>query len=414
MVSTNERRFAAECIAEGYRLDGRKPTEARSVAVQVGPSWGFAEVTFDKSQAIASTVVEAVAPASDRPNEGTLSISIDLSPASSESAAREALQRSTGHQAFFETRTAIESFVRESRAIDTEALCILAGVKVWAVRVAVDVINDDGNCTDVAMMAVMASLLHARRPDVTVTGREVRVHAMNEREPLPLPVHHIPLAATFAIYGAGKPYENDSAVLDPTKLEEVASNGTASFSFNSQGEVCGVYKAGGLPLRPSTFANCATRAVERSIELSQVLKQAMEDAAADHPLAGSTRPMLVNAEPTAVIRTQVIETKDDDEDQQDVAMSTWNATALPDDKPPSVLAPTENVGQNVKENVDEVPRKKKPEREVQADPLAMSQPELDDDREISDDEDSSSESSSGSDLESAVISKKGKSGNRTG
>lgn len=415
--SLNEKRFAADCIAGGQRLDGRKPTEARSVSVILDPSsWGFAEVMFDKSQAIATTTVEAVCPAADRPNEGILSISIDLSPASSETSAREALHRSSGHQPFFETRTAIESFVRESRAIDTEALCILAGVKVWAIRIAVDITNDDGNCTDVAMMAVMASILHARRPDVTVTGREVRIHPMDEREPLPLPVHHVPLATTFAIFGAGKPYESDAAVVDPTKLEEHASNGTASFAFNAQGEVCGVYKAGGLPLMATTFATCATLSAERAIALTEVLKQAMADAAAEHPLAG-TRPMLVSAEPTAII-TPLMDGKNED-DKPDTTMSIWNAMPLPDDAPP-ILSVTpekekeEAIGMDESDVFEKRPMKEEAVRTWSQKPTSKICETINVDEDKESEGDSSEEGSSDSDLESAVTLKSSAKSRRKG
>lgn len=335
LFSVNERTFATECVGNGRRFDGRKISDARAVSVSVGPTWGFADVSFDSTQAIASTTVEAVAPFPDRPNEGILTISIELSPVSSETSAREALYRSGFQPAFVETRTAIESFVRESRAIDTEALCILAGVKVWVVRVSIDIINDDGNCIDVAMMAAMASLLHARRPDVTVSGREVRIHTMDEREPVPLPIHHIPLAATFALFGGGKPYEADTAVLDPTKLEQAASNGTVSFSFNGQGEVCGVFKAGGVPLQPSTFAQCAMHGATTARSLIKTLKEALSDAAANHPMA-SARPMLVDAEPTAALPTELISMHDDNANDQHIPSSTWNAMPIVDDAPPDI------------------------------------------------------------------------------
>lgn len=335
LFSVNERSFAIDCIANGRRLDGRKLSEARAVSVSVGPSWGFADVSFDSTQAVASTTVEAVTPSSDRPNEGILNISIELSPISSEASACDALYRSSTQPSFVETRTAIESFVRESRAIDTEALCILAGVKVWVVRVSIDIINDDGNCIDVAMMAAMASLLHARRPDVTVSGQEVRIHTMDEREPVPLPIHHIPLAATFALFGGGKPYDPDTAVLDPTKLEQTASNGSVSFSFNGQGEVCGVFKAGGLPLVPNTFAQCAMQGAVTARGLVNILKEAMADAAANHPMA-SARPMLVDTEPTALLPTELITMNDDNTDEPPVSSSMWNATPMTDEAPPEL------------------------------------------------------------------------------
>lgn len=335
-VSTAERTFVAACVSAGRRLDGRRLTDSRHVKLSLGPIWGFVELSFDKTHVVASTAIEPITPPSDRANEGSLSIVLDLSPASSESSARDALQRTAVSVSATETRNCIDKFVRESRAIDTEALCILAGVKVWSVRVEVDVINDDGNCVDACVMAVMASLMHARRPDVTITGKEVRIHPMDEREPVALPVHHVPLSVTFALFGAGKPYEGDYVILDPVKKEEIASSGAVSFAYNAQGEVCGVYKAGGLPLELDSFVKCSELGEQRALQLTGILKDALANASAQHPLA-TVRPVLVHPEPTALIESR--DRRDTDEAMEDmVPSSMWNATPVLDVAPPPPLA----------------------------------------------------------------------------
>lgn len=412
-VSTSERVFAAACVTAGRRLDGRSPTDARKVSVTLGPSWGFAQVSFDHTLVIASTSVDAVAPPPDRPDEGTLSIAAELSATSSEAAARDSLARSPHAPAVTEIRNSIDKFVRDARAMDTEALCILAGVKVWAVRVDVDIINDDGNCVDACVMAVMSSLMHARRPDVTVTGKEVRVHSVDEREPVPLPVHHIPLAVSFALFGAGKPYEPDIVVMDPVKKEEIASGGSLSFAFNAQGEVCGVYKAGGLPLQPHSFVRCSELAEKRALQLTAILKKALTDASAQHPRA-NMRPILVTPEPVAQIRPR--RNRDKDDKMTDVApLSMWNATPVEDTMPPPPPSAADSnpvkvhavegvdsavasifEGKNDMDTVDEVIRVKddvhmQEGRETSAKPIETI--------EISD------SSSSDDDLESAIISK---------
>lgn len=403
-VSNSERRFAADCVAAGQRIDGRRLADARRVSVTLGPAWGFAEVCLDKTVAIASTTVQAVTPAPDRPSEGTLSITMDLSPTSSEPAAQGALQRSALPHAITETRNCLEKFVREARALDTEALCILAGVKAWAVRVDVDLVNDDGNCTDACVLAVLASLMHARRPDITVTGREVRVHSLDEREPVPLPVHHVPLAVTFALFGPGRPYEPDVAVLDPVKVEEISAAGALSFAFNAQGEVCGVYKAGGLPLHPETFLHCSDLAAGRALELTGILKKALADASAQHPLA-TVRPMLVNPEPVAQLKGK---RADRGLPQgENVPTSTWNATPM-EDVPPPPAVDNQPVKMNEIVDVDEEAvqsifekkesRTEAPDlmKDVETEKKALLESIV-----ISDDE----ESSSDDDLQAAIISR---------
>lgn len=408
-ISNNERQFVEHCIAAEHRVDGRKPAETRQVSITLGPSWGFAEVHLDDTFAVASTTVEPILPTPDRPSEGTITIHIDQSATSSETAARDVLHRTSGLQNFQETRAAVESFVRDSRALDTEALCILSGVKVWAVRVAVDLLNDDGNATDAAMLAVMASLLHARRPDVTVSGRDVRVHSMDEREPVALPVHHVPLSVTFALFGAIGPHGGrDAAVVDPTALEEAASAGSASFALNAQGEVCGVHKAGGLPLLPASFAWCAALAAKRVVELTAIVKHALANAAADHPLSTS-RPLVVAADPAAQLASQISSaTQGNGGDGMSNVQSMWNATPVVDDAPPPVPI------QQVVDTGDVEVKRDEAVREI-FQPTGGVSMDVEEKRQFveevlkgngsDDDEDMSDSSSSDDDLQSAVIKK---------
>lgn len=69
----------------------------------------------------------------------------------------------------------IERSLKESRAIDTEALCIRAGEQVWAVNIDMHVLDHGGNLIDALSIATVAALLHFRRPDVTITGESIVV-----------------------------------------------------------------------------------------------------------------------------------------------------------------------------------------------------------------------------------------------
>jgi exosome complex component RRP45 len=66
---------------------------------------------------------EIVAPYLDRPTEGFYSFNIDFSPMADPS-----LEMARGF--LVEVGRVVERGLRESRAIDTEALCIVAGQKV--------------------------------------------------------------------------------------------------------------------------------------------------------------------------------------------------------------------------------------------------------------------------------------------
>lgn len=92
--------------------------------------------------------------------------------------------------------------------------------QVWHVRVDVHVLDHCGNLADAAALAALAALLAFRRPEASVApggdgGRAaVTLHAPDAREPLPLSLHHLPLAVSFALFEVrrvAKPGEGSGA-----------------------------------------------------------------------------------------------------------------------------------------------------------------------------------------------------------
>ena len=87
------------------------------------------------------------------------------------------LQAGRPSDAAAEVTRVLEKILKDARAIDTEALCIMSGSKAWSVRLDVHVLDDAGNLLDAASMASMASLLHFRKSDISITGTDVIVRA---------------------------------------------------------------------------------------------------------------------------------------------------------------------------------------------------------------------------------------------
>lgn len=69
----------------------------------------------------------------------------------------------------------LEKSIRRTEAVDREALCIVAGEKVWQLRLTLHFLADEGNLLDCAAMAAMGALKHFRKPEVEVIGDEVIV-----------------------------------------------------------------------------------------------------------------------------------------------------------------------------------------------------------------------------------------------
>jgi len=183
----------------------------------------------------------------------------------------------------------VERGLRESRAIDTEALCIVAGKKVWCIRCHIHVLDHGGNLIDCAALATILGLLHFRRPDVTVVGEEVTIHSLKERLPVPLSIHHIPISITFAVFEEG-----EIIVCDPTYKEEQAMESRMTMTLNAQEEICAVQKAGGSPLEVEQILECTRIAVVKVQALDRWIK---DQLALDAERRKSQQPTAVGFTP---------------------------------------------------------------------------------------------------------------------
>ncbi|GAA5999306.1 exosome complex component RRP45 [Rhodotorula paludigena] len=265
--SINEAEFVHKCLRKGVRLDGRAMYDLRDVQLRFGDELGWVECRLGDTRVIAQVSAEVVKPLPDRPYEGFVNLVTEISPMAS--AAYEAGRASEDEVLM--TRL-LEKALRRSDAIDREALCIVAGQKVWSIRVDVHFLDDEGNLLDCASIAAMTALRHFRKPDVSVLGEEVTIHSMTERVPVPLAVHHSPMCLTFAFFG-----EDSLAVLDPTRLESQLCTGTLTLALNAQSEICVLSKQGGAPLAADDVLRAVTIGVERVREVDDKVRRALED-----------------------------------------------------------------------------------------------------------------------------------------
>ena len=187
----------------------------------------------------------------------------------------------------------IERSVRDSRALDTEALAVVAGEKVWAITCNVHVVDHGGNLVDAASLAAVAALMHYRRPEVAVTKSNdhnsgVTMYSVDERAAVPLSLHHIPVSISFCflecsanVQGSDRNEDDvDKHIIfmDPSDREERITDARMSLTFNSFRELCAVHKIGGAAISPTIVLKCANVAAARAIELTTFLKEEEEKA----------------------------------------------------------------------------------------------------------------------------------------
>ncbi|CAJ1373611.1 unnamed protein product [Effrenium voratum] len=272
-LSKCELEFAVQALrAENVRVDGRALTAYRRLGIRFGASHGEVEVNFGPTRAWAVCSGEIIKPPPSRPNEGRISFHVEFGPLASpnfEVGRPSAQAISVGNF--------VERLLRGSRAIDAEALCIVGGQKVWSIRVDVRALDDDGNLSDVCAIAALCSLLHFRKADVEVTGDSARAFSTEERAPVPLSVHHLPVPVTFALFpGAAGKNGEPAWVLDPNRLEEAAMGGSLCIAVNQHGELCGVHKPGGMPVEFAMVQHCLELAVTKAKEITRRINAELE------------------------------------------------------------------------------------------------------------------------------------------
>lgn len=264
LVSNNEEAFILSGLDSAeIRTDGRCPTDYRNVEISYFQQQGHVCVSIGKTKVISCVTCEAVEPFPERPNEGFLMFNVDLSPMGSEHFEGKRSEQS------IEMARIIDRALRGSKAIDTEALCIVARKIVWSVRVDLTVIDNFGNLVDCAHLAAITSLLHFKRPEVTIEGQEYKIHSTSERNAVSLSIHHIPICVSFVFF------EGDHWVVDPNQAETLISSGMMTVAMNSHGEICGVQKGGGIPVEISDIIDCTKLAKEKTIEITKILKESL-------------------------------------------------------------------------------------------------------------------------------------------
>ncbi|KAI8921046.1 hypothetical protein PhCBS80983_g04822 [Powellomyces hirtus] len=264
--SENEKEFVLSALLKSQRVDSRGPHDVRTTRINLGPQFGHAEVRLGKTRVTANVSCEIIRPRPSAPTEGNIIFNTDFSPMASPSFGDSSMPSSSEVL----ISRLLDKALRQSRAVDTEGLCILAGEKVWQLRVDVRVLDHEGNIVDCACIAAVAALLHFRRPDVTVLGEAVTIHTVEERNPIPLSVHHIPICVTFAFFHNG-----EKQVVDPTLLEEQVQEGDMTFVVNKHGDVCTLSKAGGVAVDVQQVIHCARIAAAKAEDITALIKEAL-------------------------------------------------------------------------------------------------------------------------------------------
>ncbi|XP_040274336.1 exosome complex component RRP45 [Bufo bufo] len=266
-LSNCERAFLLQAITERKRIDGRQTYDYRNIKISFGTEYGCCIVELGKTRVLGQVSCELVAPKINRPTEGILFFNLELS-----SMASPAFESGRSSELLVKLNRLLERCLRNSKCIDTESLCVQAGEKVWQIRVDLHLLNHEGNIIDAASIAAVAALCHFRRPDVSVQGEEVTVYSPEERDPVPLSIHHMPICASFAFFQQGT-----FLLVDPNEREERVMDGLLVIAMNKHREICTIQSSGGIMLLKDQVLRCSKVAGVKVAEITELIHKAMEN-----------------------------------------------------------------------------------------------------------------------------------------
>jgi exosome complex component RRP42 len=258
VITRVKQKQIAQLIEKGKRLDGRSLKDYREISIEQGlieRAEGSARVLLGKTEILAGTKIEIGEPFPDTPNEGVLTVNAELVPLASPT-----FEPGPPDENSIELARIVDRGIRESKAIDTEKLCIEPGKKTFVVFVDVYVLNYDGNLIDASALAATAALLNTKMSNYEIEEGEVKVKSGHTQ----LPVKKRPITVTCAKI-------NDKLVVDPWLEEEQVMDARISIAIEDDGNICAIQKGGSGYFTPEQILEAAKIAKEKAKELRKKL-----------------------------------------------------------------------------------------------------------------------------------------------
>lgn len=224
-----ESEFVKDKLSEDKRMSGRGLLEYRDLHIETGflkNADGSAMVTLGKTKVVAGVKILPGVPYPDSPDEGSISVNIELSPMSDPN-----LGTGPPDEDSIEVARVVDRCIRESKAIDFKTLCIKEGEFVWTIFVDLYLVNNDGNVLDASSIAVLTSLKDAKFPKLDKEFKIVKDVVGDEN----INLKNNPLLFTFYKIG-------DKMILDADIVEIGATDARLSIGVTEEKKLVAMQK----------------------------------------------------------------------------------------------------------------------------------------------------------------------------
>ena len=255
VISEIKKDFIYNLLLKGERIDGRTFDQYREISIQrdvIRKAEGSALVKLGSSQVLVGVKMQPGEPFQDTPNKGVIITNAELVPLASPS-----FEPGPPNEVGIELARLVDRGVRESKAVDLEALCIIPGKQVWIIFIDVHILDDCGNIIDAASLGAIAALMSTKVPAARYGLGEDYI----------LPIRDIPIATTAIEF-------NDVLMFDPGVDEEAIANTRLTIISTMNGNICGSQKSGTGMLKPEQVHRIIDIACEKAKEIREKFLEA--------------------------------------------------------------------------------------------------------------------------------------------
>jgi len=255
VISEIKKDFIYNLLLKGERIDGRTFDQYREISIQrdvISKAEGSALVKLGSSQVLVGVKMQPGEPFQDTPNKGVIITNAELVPLASPS-----FEPGPPNEVGIELARVVDRGVRESKAVDLEALCIVPGKQVWIIFIDVHILDDCGNILDAASLGAIAALMSTKVPAARFGLGEDYI----------LPLRDIPVATTAIEF-------NDVLMFDPGVDEEAIANTRLTMISTMDGNICGSQKSGTGMLKPEQVYRIIDIACEKAREIREKFLEA--------------------------------------------------------------------------------------------------------------------------------------------
>lgn len=261
-TTTGER--IKEYLESGKRFDGRGLLEFRDVIIEKGVSnkaEGSVRVKVGASEVLVGVKMDVGTPYPDSADKGNLIVTAELLPLSSP-------RFEAGPPKFpaIEVGRLVDRYIRESKFIQMEKLCIKEGEKVWNVYVDIYSVNDDGNLLDAAGIGAVAALKIAKIPGYDEETEKVDTKHLTTKS-LPLEKE---MPVTITVHKIGK-----SFLVDPTREEEDLCDARVTFGIKA-GIISSIQKGEASAIDFTVMKEVIDKAAKAVVDLENKIEKALK------------------------------------------------------------------------------------------------------------------------------------------